>query len=387
MPATEFEKGCLTWLAGAELPYHTLESLMDSFDSAEEIYRYYISDREELESLKKKSDRPIQYLNRYSSEEAILLFADKLQSEHIGVISIKDSEYPVLLKQIPDPPPILFYRGNPSVLNRHAVSMIGSRNASYKGLQATEKIAREFAQKGIVIISGMADGIDSAAHRGAILGGTPTAAVLGCGLDIVYPSSNRLLRDRILETGGVIISEYVPGTKPLAWHFPVRNRIISGLTSATLMMECKIKSGSMSTVRHALQQGREVYAYPGESGTPWAEGAHQLLREGANYFTCAGDVLDDLKWLDKKAESVQNSVCSGKKENCTPEQCSILELLKHRAMSFEELLTESSLNTQKLSSALTTLQIKGMIDPLPGKVYIINDQFWRDSHGNFNHKA
>lgn len=171
------------------------------------------------------------------------------------------------------------------------IAMVGSRNASSFSTEATEQIAEELSNHDVTIISGMAMGIDAAAHIGCLRGSSPTAAVLGTGLDVNYPVENEDIRKRLLDQGGVLLTEYVPGTGPRPWNFPVRNRIMSGLSRAVLMMECQLKSGSIRTIQHALDQGKEVYAFPGKVRTHWEAGAHQLLREGANYFTCAQDIL------------------------------------------------------------------------------------------------
>ena len=358
----------LSWLASCRLPLKTLTELLKNFDTAEEIYRMFTEHSDELTATGTNRET-MAVMRKNAYPDKLRAFESINEKGRIRGISLRDPEYPELLREISDPPAILFYRGDLSILKKTCIAMVGSRNASVKGLSATERIARDLSNHGIVIVSGLADGIDSAAHRGCITGGTPTAAVMGCGLDRIYPVTNTTLSQKILETGGLLLSEYAPGEKPLGWHFPVRNRIISGLCKATLMMECKIRSGSMTTIRHALDQGRDVYAYPGETGTPWSEGAHQLLREGAGYFTTAADILDDLGCLDKSESCVQNNVLVQEKTETDPVRSKIIEALKDGMLGFDELTVRTGLSPQELFTALTVLMIRGTVTAYPGKMY------------------
>lgn len=359
---------CLTWLAGCGLPLKTTRALLEAFDTPSELMYALREGAEELVRHGIDADI-VRKMRARAEEEQLEQIEQTLKKYGIRVVERRDPEYPRKLKNISDPPEILFLRGNADCLNRKTVAMIGSRNASVKGLNVTGRIAQELSQHGVCVISGLADGIDSAAHRGCLKGGTPTVAVMGCGLDRVYPVANRGLYEDILEGDGLLVSEYAPGEKPLGWHFPVRNRIISGLSDAVLMMECRVRSGSMTTVRHALDQGRDVYAYPGESGTPWSEGAHQLLRDGAAYFTSATDILEDLGCLDKKDISVQNNVCSKQESLLTPSQQKTVDALKNGMQSFDQLLASTGAEAAELSVTLTYLQLKGIVTAYPGKQY------------------
>lgn len=367
----ELENACLVWLAGSGMSLRALREMLERFSSAVEIRNMFLENSETIGKINDLRSNVFTYLHDNAKEDCLLQFAEQLEKNHIRVVTLKDMAYPSLLKEISDAPPILFYRGNIRCLSERTIAMVGSRNASYKGMEAAEKIAAELADRGVTIVSGLADGIDTASHNGALKVKGKTAAILGCGLDRCYPATNQKLRDEILQNDGVVISEYIPGEKPLGWHFPVRNRIISGLSKAVIMIECKIKSGSMTTVRHALDQSRDVYAYPGEPGTSWSEGSHMLLREGAAYFTKASDILEDYHWLDNRKESVQNSVCLNQTVPLTGDQQTIMNLLARGSMSYEQLAIASGLNASALSTSLTTLQILGQIRSLPGKTYSI----------------
>lgn len=368
MSNTYPDEVCLAWLAGCGLPLKTMQVLLETFDTPYDLLSTLCEKAEDL--ISHGIDPAVVRKMRARAEEKSLEELERTLNKYsIRVIQRRDTEYPKKLRNISDAPAILFLRGNTDCLNRKTVAMVGSRNASVKGLNVTGRIAKELSEHGVCVVSGLADGIDSAAHRGCLKGGTPTVAVMGCGLDRVYPASNRTLYEDILEGDGLLISEYAPGEKPLGWHFPVRNRIISGLSDAVLMMECRVRSGSMTTVRHALDQGKDVYAYPGESGTPWSEGAHQLLREGAGYFTTAADILEDLGCLDKNENSVQNNLCSKQESMLTSAQQKTVDALRNGMQSFDQLLAATGAETAELSVTLTYLQLKGIVTAYPGKQY------------------
>lgn len=193
-----------------------------------------------------------------------------MQKHEMGIVARTDEHYPQELLNIPDPPHFLYWIGDLTCTEGRCITMVGSRSASLAALEATKKIAHDLSSQGVRVVSGMAVGIDQAAHTGCLEGESPTIAVLACGLDVDYPSGSEELKKQIVEQGGVLISEYAPGSPAVGWRFPVRNRILAGLSRAVVMMEGKPKSGSMTTVQHALDQGREVYAWPGHAGTEWA---------------------------------------------------------------------------------------------------------------------
>lgn len=210
-------------------------------------------------------------------------------------IGIGEKQYPQMLKKIEDPPKKLYILGNKEILNQRIIGMVGCRQCSQYGKQVAEKLAYELSMKNYIIISGLAKGIDGASHWGAVKGKKKTIAVLGCGLDIIYPVENRELYFEILKTGGAIISEYPIGTKPLKANFPARNRIISGMSEGVIVVEAKKKSGTMITVEHALEQGKEVFAVPGDITKRNSEGTNQLIKEGAKIITSLEDIIEELR--------------------------------------------------------------------------------------------
>ena len=369
MKLTFHRETCLAWLASAEL---SPETLMDIFEHEQEPVRVYESFAAQG---KLPGDIPLngrirQLLLHNSADRVMHEFARHIEQHEIKAITAFDSSYPQKLIGIPDAPIILFYQGKLSALNSRTVSIVGSRNASYKGMEATEKISEKLSNHGVAIVSGLAYGIDSASHQGCLKGNSPTVAVLGCGLDQNYPAENAGLRRSILQQGGLILSEYAPGDKPLARHFPWRNRIISGLGDCVILMEARIRSGSMTTVQHALNQGKDVFVYPGEPGNPKYEGNHQLLREGAIYFTSAEDLLEDMGWLDKKPDVRQNTKeTQALLQQLTPTEAKVLQVLENEEMSFDRLCLITGLPASELNAALSLLQIYGLIQPMPGKTY------------------
>lgn len=360
------EDGCRAWLTYAMPRADALCDLLDEFGSAEEIYDRFVSSGGAF--LKKwLNEYSIDQLAEHAPRECMHNMLLTMQRLEIGIIARDNAGYPDSLRHIQSPPGLLFYRGNLDCTMGKCIAVVGSRKASVQGADATQKLCSELSSAGVTIVSGMAMGIDAAAHEGCIKGGSPTIAVMACGIDVDYPIENADLKERIVHEGGLLLSEYPPGTRSGKHVFQARNRIISGLGKALVMMESQIQSGSMLTVHHALDQGKDVFAYPGIPGTEWAEGAHQLLREGANYFTSARDILEDLGWDD---DMPQPTVEQKKAlPPLTDEQKKVFTLLSRGEMSFDQLAFETGMATPALSIALTMLQMMGLVKALPGKIY------------------
>lgn len=360
------EDGCRAWLTYGMLRADLLRELLEEYDSAERIYDNFTESNGAFLSMKIGEYNRCQLLEHGRRDEMHKMLVT-MQNLDMRIVSVKDNQYPDSLRNIQSPPALLFYRGNLDCLMGKCIAVVGSRRASPQGTEVTHKICKELSEAGVTIISGFALGIDTAAHEGCLDGGSPTAAILGCGIDVDYPSENCALKEKIIDQGGILMSEYPPGVRANRHVFQVRNRIISGLGKALLMMESRIQSGSMLTVHHALDQGKEVYAYPGIPGTEWAEGAHQLLREGANYFTSAQDILEDLGW-----DSGERTFPCKNTDNLpalNEEQRKVFALLNQGEKSFDQLADESGLSVSDLSVALTMLQMMGIVKAMPGKCY------------------
>jgi DNA processing protein len=287
------------------------------------------------------------------------------------IISCTDSGYPPLLREIADPPPLLFVHGDPACLHSHQLAMVGSRNPTPGGRETAADFAAHLAGAGLTITSGLALGIDTASHRGALDAGGLTVAVMGTGLDSVYPARNRDLAHAIAAGGGVLVSELPTGTPPRPENFPRRNRIISGLSLGTLVVEAAPRSGSLTTARHALEQGREVFAIPGSIHNPLAHGCHALIRQGAKLVETAEDVLEELGAL-AGACTPTPAMARPAAEPGMPsqDQAQLLELMGFDPVSVDQLVARSGLTTAEVSSMLLILELQGRVISQAGGRYV-----------------
>ncbi len=355
------------WLASACMPPEIVRQLLQIYGHPESCFTAF--QRKEKDLYQIIPPRFAKMLEGNASDDRMAKMQAIMEKHSIGVLRYDEQQFPAVLQDIDEPPAIIFYQGNLQCLEHRMIAMVGSRAASYSGQKAAKKIACDLSRHGVTVVSGLACGIDAASHEGCIEGGSPTIAVTACGLDIVYPKENIRLKDEIYENNGLIISEYAPGEKPAGWHFPFRNRIIAGLGKALILIEARIRSGSMTSVQHALEQGKDVFVYPGDPESDHFEGNHQLLREGGIYFTGAEDILSDLHWLDNQTAVRQNSDCYVDMNVVTPEQDAVIRALKPGRLSFEQILERTGMDPAGLLSNITILQISGIIESLPGKIY------------------
>jgi len=275
------------------------------------------------------------------------------------IISFADAAYPRLLLEITDPPPLLYVKGDSGLLNRAALAVVGSRNATPQGSANAEAFARELSDGGFTVISGLALGIDAAAHRGGLAGASSSLAVVGTGLDIVYPARNRDLAHQ-LAAQGVLVSEFPLGTPALAGNFPRRNRVISGLARGCLIVEAALRSGSLITARYALEQGREVFAIPGSIHSPLSKGCHQLIKQGAKLVESSNDILEEL------GVAVRVQAATLGKADTSPEHVELLAALGFDPLDLDTLCTRSGLTPETASAMLLTLELDGTVSRLPG---------------------
>ncbi len=288
-----------------------------------------------------------------------------MEALQVRAVFLGDKDYPSLLSQLEDAPDVLFVQGTLSDRGlQKSVGIVGSRRTSRYGSTQARKIAGELARNGVCIISGLALGIDTAAHEGALKANGPTIGVLGSGHGHFYPSENKAMAKRMLETGGAVISEFPPDTPGLPYQFPVRNRIISGLSHALLLIEAAEKSGTHSTVNHALHQGREVFALPGNVDAPGSALPLKLLKEGAAICTCGEDILYAMGWQEQTP--VQLSLMEGDPE---AENDVILKALQMEEKTLEELIDITGLPANELSIQLTLLELSGQVERRAGRAY------------------
>ena len=296
---------------------------------------------------------------------------DELAARHIKVITLLDPGFPNLLKQIPDPPPVLFYSGEIQALQRPAISIVGSRTNTEYGRQVARALAGELARLGFSIISGLARGIDGHAHRAVLEVGGKTVAVLGSGLDHIYPAENRDLARDMVHRGGAVISEFAPGTPPKAFHFPIRNRIISGLSHATIIVEAKERSGSLITARHCLDQGRDLFAVPGPIQKATSLGTNKLIFNGeAQLLLSVESILEQLKPLLGLAAAHERAV---QKEIGNPLAKKIYERLDaFEPMPVDLLVAELGQDVSLVVARLTELETLDLVERRPGQKYVRN---------------
>lgn len=286
---------------------------------------------------------------------------ERANRQGIEVLTFGEEKYPAELIDIFDPPPVLYCRGQMPKSFSRAIAIVGARKATPYGLMMAERLAKELAEAKIIVVSGMARGIDGAAHKGALAGKGLTVAVLGCGVDIVYPREHRWLMMEI-EKQGAVLSEFPLGTEPLAKNFPARNRIISGLTRGTVVVEARLKSGSLITADFALEQGKEVFAVPGPVTSAESKGCHRLIKQGAKLVERAADIWEELNW--HLAEQTQMTLLPVLSED----EQRLLHCIPAEGVAADLLVQKSGMNSGAVFTLLTQLELKDLVRRFPGGV-------------------
>lgn len=361
------------WLSSIEgIGPKRFYELVGLFGSPAEIWA---ASSKELEGLSFLGSKTKSNLISAKKDEYIEKLFRHLEKKQIRGISRISPYYPQDLSHIFDPPPVLFVKGNPDGLTMPKnIAIVGSRRCTHYGLEVAEKLACELGHLGISIVSGMARGIDTSAHKGCLAAGGVTIAVLGCGVDVIYPPENNRVYEDIMKKG-VLVSEYLPGTLPLAQHFPARNRIISGISSGVVVIEAAEKSGAMITVDFALEQGREVFAVPGNINSKYSVGPNRLLKEGARLVTDVYDIIEELNWGSR--ETIQKSESRNEVLQLDLFEHKIVELLEEGDLTYDEFVNKTGFPIQKLNSLLTMLELRGIIKQLPGKIFSKQQNIWR----------
>lgn len=355
------------WLALSHIPgvgSVIFKRLLDHFKSPEAVFNASIRELLKIEGLGEKiANEIIKGPDKNRVEKDLKIIKDL----GIKLITINDDMYPKRLKEIYDPPPLLYIRGELKREDDLAVAIVGSRKTNPYGRWITEKLSSELARSGVTIVSGMARGIDSQAHQGAISGGGRTIAVLGCGVDIIYPSENRNLFYQIIENGAVI-SEFPIGSLPEGGHFPRRNRIISGLSLGVVVVQAGRESGSLITARFALEQGRDVFAVPGNVGLTGSSGTNRLIKEGAKLVESSEDILQEVlpQWRTESSPSKQEEIAEIELDE---DERIVFSLLGDAPIHIDTIIRESQFDPGRVSSILLNLELKGFILQWPGKCF------------------
>ena len=336
----------------------TFCQLLKTFGSPSEIYRKKFKELRAVVSEKIALEIG-QGVDQIGLQDTLTWLAQA--NNHL--VTLADADYPKALLEIADPPPLLYAKGNLALLNKLSIAIVGSRNASVQGEKNAEAFAQGLAEHGLCIVSGLALGIDGAAHRGALKAKGDTIAVVGTGLDMVYPAQHRDLAHQIAKSG-LIISEFPLGTLSKPQNFPRRNRLISGLSLGCLVVEANLKSGSQITARLSAEQGREVFAIPGSIHSPLAKGCHQLIKQGAKLVDSLQDIVEEL--------NLSKAVSAPVAEENSPtnqDQQMLLDAMAYDAISIETLVQLTGLTVSTLSSMLTLLELEGRITGLAGGQY------------------
>lgn len=349
--------------------FECLNKLLEVLRSPEEIYSMKTADElpDQLASNEQFCQR---FFDESLKKEAEKIYADACK-KGVGVCCVADDNYPCFLREIYSPPLVLYYYGCIDEDYRRAVSVVGSRNADGYGRRVAYDMSKDLASMGMITISGMARGVDSYVHKGSLDGGGSTIAVLGCGVDYVYPPENKQLYSRIIENGAVV-SDYVPGTAPQRQFFPARNRIIAGLSLGTVVVQARKSSGALITSDCALKENRTVYAVPGNINCEMSQGTNSLIKSGCVCITCARDIIEDLGFeiiMDdvlKGESAVAGVTCGGLNE----EQRKVYEALRHNAMSAEEVCNMTNLDIQSVLSAITMLKVVGRVEGIGFGSYV-----------------
>lgn len=373
----------LPWLALRRIPgvgVVLFHRLVQAFGSPAEVFQ---AAREDLRSIKGVSSAMAQAIVTFRDWDQVEAEIARLRASGAEMVIWEDPAFPPRLKEIPYAPPFILVQGIMEEADGLAVAIVGTRTPSYYGLKTGRRLAGALAARGVTVVSGLARGIDTAAHQGALENRGRTLAVLGCGLDVVYPPENKELYQRIPEQGA-LITEFPLGTPPEARNFPVRNRLISGLSLAVVVVEAGVRSGTAITVSYALEQGREVMAVPGAIDSPTSVGPHRLIQEGAKLVAEVEDILQELPGVavgrPPAAEAVAGPLFSratipaaAAPPSSFPADDPLLPLLGSEPVQLEELVQGSRLPASEVMSRLTMLELQGLIRELPGKCYVLEN--------------
>ncbi len=356
----------LAWLSSEKgIGNRTIAKLIEYFGAAEEIWHNLNGERGNLAYI---NDFTIDSLisKKNGFEEKLL---SRLNKENVKVITMLDDDYPKKLKNIINPPCILYCKGDISCLNNLSIGIVGSRKATDYGKFCADKFARELSALGITIISGLANGIDTIAHKSAIKANGNTIGVIGCGINIIYPQKNRELYMEIENTGGAVITEYPFDMEPISSNFPNRNRIISGLSSGILVVEAQEKSGTLITVSHAAEQGKEVFSIPGNINSIFSVGTNKLIKDGAKLVSNVDDIIEELPEFNNLRDKLLKKEINFNSLNKIEQD--IITLISEGEKNFDEISSKINYPINEILCSLTILEMKSMVVQTSGKKFVL----------------
>jgi len=356
----------LSWLNSTNgISNGKIEKLLEYFGGVDKIWDNFENEKNNLNLLKPEIIYNLSKTKKTFKEN----LTNKLAKENASIVTYFDDEYPKKLKNISGSPYILYYKGNLKASNSISIAIVGSRKATEYGIWVTEKFAKELSELGVTIISGLANGIDTVAHKTAIKYNANTIGVIGCGIDIVYPKKNETLFNKILDCDGAVISEYPFGMQPMPSNFPDRNRIISGLSDGVLVIEAQEKSGTLITAGHAANQGREIFAVPGNIDSFFSIGTNLLIKDGAKIVTCIEDIIEEIpelrKIIHKKLDD--NTII-----NLNENESKIINSIISNNYTLFDIANNTSMEIGEILGTLTILELKGLIRKTSGERYIFN---------------
>lgn len=363
------------WLAINTIPKIgpvTIKKLYDHFGSIEKAWRAEEKEIRMIEGIHLPAIKSfIENRSKINPDDEY----EKLKRSAAYAVSLEESEYPFLLKNIYDPPPVIYYKGELPINETRTIGIVGTRRASRYGLETARKMAQSLVENGFTIISGLAAGIDTAAHQAALEAGGKTVAVFGCGVDVIFPAENRELAKKI-ETSGSLVSEFPLGAAPDKGSFPRRNRVISGLSLGVIVVEGHYDSGAMITAKYALDQGREVFAVPGNVEAEQSKGPHWLIKQGAKLVEGVEDVLDELKLQipnHKSQTNIKSQIITAKRDysGLSLDEQKIAGVLAVEPKYIDNISIETGLPIAQVSGLLAVLEMKNMVKQLPGKMFYL----------------
>lgn len=344
-----------------------VRKLLGRFSGPEEILGANRKSLQEVAGIGPEIAQNIIDWEKHVDMEGELLAAEKAGAR---ILIQDDPEYPSNLREIYDPPLLLYVLGKLLDRDDKGIAVVGSRETSNYGMETAKKLSYQMAYSGVTVISGLARGIDTAAHQGALAAKGRTVAVIGAGLNEIYPPENQALADKIIESGSAVVSEFPMNAKPIPQNFPMRNRIVSGMSVGTLVVEADMKSGALITARMALDQGKLLFAVPGRIDSLRSRGCHQLIKQGAKLVEDAGDVMSEFEFLFGGLSLVQGEKPSLPRAELSPEEKQIFDLLENDELDIDTLISKSNLPSPKVSATLLGLELKRLVKQLPGKRFV-----------------